>query len=84
MIVGSGGGGIAFRVWLDVPLVFCEAGEASLLWARKRVVMACWRAETRAKGVVWGRWRWASLIFVVVIEVSKRMRCVCGEWSMVV
>jgi hypothetical protein len=69
MIVGSGGGGITFCVWLDVPLGCCEAGEASLLWARKRVVRACWRAETRAKGVVWGRWRWASLIVVVVIGV---------------
>jgi hypothetical protein len=28
-------------------------------------VRACWIAETRAKGVVLGRWRWASLILVV-------------------
>jgi hypothetical protein len=71
MIVGSGGGGVAF-CWLDVPLGFCEAGEDSLLWARKRVVRACWRAETRAKGVVCGRWRWASLIVArVVIEVFE-------------
>lgn len=69
MIVGSGGGGSVCCAWFDVPLGDMEAGEASLLCARKRVVRACWRAETRAKGVVCGRWRWASLIVAGVVEV---------------
>lgn len=68
MIVGSGGGGFAFAVRLFVCAVSweeIEPGEASFLCVRKRVVRACWRAETREKGVVFGRWRWASLILVV-------------------
>lgn len=67
MIVGSGGGGEAFEgiglVWLG-PWEEIEPGEASFLCVRKRVVRACWRSETRVKGVVCGRWRCASLMVV--------------------
>lgn len=70
MIVGSGGGGgVLDRVvlgllssWEDI-----EPGEVSFLCARSRVVRACWRCETRLKGVVWGRWRCASLILVLLV-----------------
>lgn len=70
MIVGSGGGGVAFlaRSFAHGWMVFweeIEPGEESFLCVRKRVVRACWIAETRAKDVVHGRWRWASLILVV-------------------
>jgi hypothetical protein len=36
-------------------------------------VRACCSAETRAKGVVLGRWRWASLIVLV----WRRLRGIC-------
>lgn len=65
MIVGSGGGGEAFGPnWFGREIVCeeIELGRASFLCVRKRVVRACWRSETRLKGVVCGRWRWASLI----------------------
>lgn len=58
MIVGSGAGGDAFGIelalihWDDI-----EPGEASFLCVRSRLVRACWRSDTRAKGVWYGRWR---------------------------
>lgn len=61
MIVGSGGG----RWDCKAEVVFCEdiePGEASFLCVSKRVVRACWSSETRLKGVVCGRWRWARRI----------------------
>lgn len=73
IIVGSGGGGVACgRCWAGEML-----GDESFLWFRKRVVRICWRLETRAKGVVFGRWRWASLIvglgfeWLMVVEYLK-------------
>lgn len=50
IIVGSGGGG-------PVPAV------VSFLWASNREVRVSWMLETRAKGVMLGRWRWARRIF---------------------
>lgn len=78
MIVGSGGGGVAFAtrsfVWL-ISWEEIEPGEASFLCVRKRVVRVCWRAETRPKGVVLGRWRWASLILA-------GGGCTMGFWNL--
>ena len=55
-----------------------EVGEARRLCSRKRVVRACWRAETWAKGVVCGRWRCASLIAVGVVGGLMGGRlCIC-------
>lgn len=65
MIVGSGGGGGVLPSVALGLLDSCEdiePGEASFLCVRRRVVRVCWRCETRLKGVVWGRWRCASLI----------------------
>ena len=67
IIVGSGGGGRFFaRVFVVSrgPWEEREPGEASFLCVRSLVVRVCWRWETRAKGVVFGRWRWARRIFV--------------------
>lgn len=44
---------------------WCIPGKA-FLWARRRVVRVSWRWETRAKGVMFGMWRWARRIVVVV------------------
>lgn len=65
-MVGSGGGGGVLEI--ELGLLHCEdiePGEASFLCVRRRLVRACWMSETRAKGVWWGRWRWASLILEV-------------------
>lgn len=66
IIVGSGGGG----GFLDMVLFGSkgsweerEPGEASFLCVRSLVVKVCWMCETLVKGVVLGRWRWASRIF---------------------
>lgn len=78
-MVGSGGGGDAFEGNWFLGIVSCEGiepGEASFLCVRKRVVSACCRSETRVKGVVWGRWRCASLMvaFFGIGKVRERDR----------
>lgn len=65
MIVGSGGGGGDAGGWA-CSCEEMEPGEESFLCVSRRVVRVCWRSETRVKGVMFGRWRWASRIVLIV------------------
>lgn len=57
IMVGSGGGGIEDWGALDAA-----AAAVIFLCDRSRVVRVSWICDTRVKGVIWGRWRWASFM----------------------